>query len=221
MATIYDKKGNIIIEKTEFNSNELLDFCRKQKISLRDANFKEQNLVGLDFNSLDLIGADFTDAILQYCNFQSSIISNANFTTAVLKNAYMQDVIANETNFKNCSLQNIISISARFVNCDFSGADLRENNFLKTKILNPVFKNTLISNTIGDMKNICSLQVEKFFISFNSQDIAIGCKQESISWWKNVKNEELNDGREDYTQVWNAYKDILFKIIDIKKGVKI
>ncbi|MCV3473797.1 pentapeptide repeat-containing protein [Campylobacter sp. CNRCH_2014_2849] len=219
MATIYDKNGNIIIEKTEFSLSELLDFCRKQKISLKNANFKEQNLTGVDFNSLDLIGADFTNAILQYCDFQSSIISNAVFTNAVLKNAYMQDVIANETNFKNCSLQNIFSNSARFIDCDFSGADLRENNFLKTRITNPFFKNTLISNTIGDMENICSLQVEKFSISFNSQDIAIGCKQESISWWKNVKNEELNDGREDYTQVWNAYKDILFKIINIKYNI--
>ena len=88
---------------------------------------------------------------------------------------------------------------------DLSGADLRWADLSGANL----------SGAIGDLKQIKSLQIEKYTITYTSEVIQIGCKNYGIEEWRNFTDKQINNMDSGALEWWNKWKEVLFKIIEM------
>ncbi|EMB8186410.1 pentapeptide repeat-containing protein, partial [Campylobacter coli] len=112
----------------------------------------------------------------------------------------------------------ISSKNASFIDCDFSGASFNFCNFLRTEFENCIFENVDLRDCIGDMKNIFSVVVDTYVMTFTKTMMNLGCDTKTIKEWRNLSVDDLED--EEQKWLWNYYKDTIFEIIDKRLGVE-
>lgn len=170
-----------------------------QSVIIEDDTKSEKELVEYCLeNGVSLNEANLEDLNLRALNFNNAFIINANF-----KNAYLSE---------------ISSKNATFIDCDFSGADLSFCNFLRTEFENCIFDGVNIRNCIGDMKNIFSIAIDTYVMSFTKTMMNLGCNTKTIEEWRNLTTDNLED--EEQKWMWDYYKDVIFKLIDKRLGVE-
>ncbi|WP_348518069.1 pentapeptide repeat-containing protein [Campylobacter sp. CCS1377] len=218
---IQDISGKVIYENENIQSLEkLLIECAEKRISLQNADFRKQRFNAIIFENLDLKGADFSNSSFECCDFINCNLYEADFSNCILKFDIFKNNLCTKTIFDNIKLEMIdpLEFHNTFYQCSFKKADFNDCDFRYCSFEECDLNEVIICNVLGDMKQICSLQVDSFKIAFTKDIIAIGCKNESLDWWKKASDDLIKDERNNYSQTWNAYKDILFKIIDIKFG---
>ena len=67
--------------------------------------------------------------------------------------------------------------------------------------------------TIGNMKEIKSLQLDKYSIAYTADRLQIGCQNHSIEEWKGFDDDTIKDMAFDAMPWWQANKDFIFDVI--------
>ncbi|EHP1534088.1 pentapeptide repeat-containing protein, partial [Campylobacter coli] len=112
----------------------------------------------------------------------------------------------------------ISSKNASFIDCDFSGASFHFCNFLRTEFENCIFENVDLRDCIGDMKNIFSVVLDTYVMTFTKTMMNLGCDTKTIKEWRNTSVDNIED--EEQKWLWGYYKDTIFEIIDKRLGVE-
>ncbi|RTI85310.1 pentapeptide repeat-containing protein [Campylobacter jejuni] len=118
----------------------------------------------------------------------------------------------------NANLENINLSGLDFNNAFINGASFHFCNFLRTEFENCIFENVDLRDCIGDMKNIFSVVVDTYVMTFTKTMMNLGCDTKTIKEWRNVSVDDLED--EEQKWLWSYYKDTIFEIINKRLGVE-
>ncbi len=169
------------------------------KANLTGANLSEANLVEANLSEANLIEAN-----LHRANLYEAILSEANLSGADLRWA----------NFYRASLRWANFYRANLLEADLGEADLHRANLSGANLSGADLTEANLSGahlhcTIGNGKEIRSMQIEDYPIVYTSSQLAIGCKQYPIEEWKNPsflrgKNREL----------WDKHSPLIWTILE-------
>jgi hypothetical protein len=65
------------------------------------------------------------------------------------------------------------------------------------------------------MKELRTIQVDRYMIGFTRDTLQIGCKTYTIDEWRNFTDEEISKMDEGALDWWNKWKDWIFQAIDL------
>lgn len=131
--------------------------------------------------------------LVLYCILEGISLNNANLENLNLSSLDFDNVFINGASFKNAKLDDISSKNASFIACDFSGASFSFCNFLRTEFENCIFENVDLRDCIGDMKNIFSVAIDSYVMSFTKSMMNFGCESKTIKEWRNVSIDDIED----------------------------
>ena len=114
---------------------------------------------------------------------------------------YNQEGIKERANLSDANLSGVDLYcsdlsGANLYGANLYGADLRDAN--------------------GNLRHVKSLQTEKYYITYTSKIIQIGCQRHTIEEWKNFNDKKIleMDGKEALLW-WNKWKPIIMQIIEL------
>lgn len=70
-------------------------------------------------------------------------------------------------------------------------------------------------NLNGNLIHIKSLQTERYYITYTSKVIQIGCKRYTIDEWKNFEDEKIRHMDIGALEWWSKWKPIIMQIIEL------
>ncbi len=103
-----------------------------------------------------------------------------------------------DANLRNANLSGANLSGADLSDADLSDADLR--------------------NAVGNKKELRTMQIETYSISFTKDVLQIGCKRFTIQEWKNFNDEEISNMDRQALSFWNKWKDFIFQAIELSFG---
>ena len=94
------------------------------------------------------------------------------------------------------------------------GADLRGANLRGADL-----RGAYLGGAVGNMKEVFSMQLTGWRITFTKDVLCIGCQQHSISSWCNFSDSEIENMDSKALDLWKEWKDFIFLAIE-KTGVQ-
>lgn len=156
--------------------------------------------------------------LVKYCLENAISLNEANLDGLDLNHLNFDNVFINGASFKNTILSNISSKNASFIECDFTKSDFSFCNLLNTEFEECVLKEIILRDTVGDMKNIFSVVLDTYVMTFTKEIMNLGCDSKSIEDWRKTTTDDIEDDEQKW--LWDYYKELIFEIIDKRLGVK-
>ncbi len=125
-------------------------------------------------------------------------LRGANLIGADLRGADLSDAELSDANLSGANLRN----------ADLRGADLRGANLIGANLI----------GAVGNKKELRTMQIETYSISFTKDVLQIGCKRFTIQEWKNFNDEEISNMDRQALSFWNKWKDFIFQAIELSFG---
>jgi hypothetical protein len=147
---------------------------------------KKADLTGADLTGADLTGADLRWADLRWADLRWADLARANLTGADLARANLTEA-------------------------NLTGADLRWADLARADLTGAILDGAIIVNALGNGKEIKTINVYKFIISWKTDVVAIGCMNSTLEEWRNMPIEKIPE--EDRSD-WIKYKDIVFMLVE-------
>lgn len=108
--------------------------------------------------------------------------------------------------FKNNTEKEIANLfDANLRNADLRNADLRDANLRCADL----------RYAIGNLKQVKSLQLETWHITYTINTIAIGCQQHSIAEWRVFTDDDIKKMDSKAVEWWGKWKEIILKIVEM------
>ncbi len=135
-------------------------------------------------------GADLSGANLSYADLSDANLRDANLSYADLVRA----------NLVRANLSDANLIGANLIRADLSDANLIGANLIDVKLW----------SCVGNKKEIKSLQLEGYDITYTATHMQIGCENRSIEGWFNFDDKRIlqMEGK-TALNFWNKYKDCI------------
>ena len=155
---------------------------------------------------LESEGSKGSRANLRYPNLKYTDLRGANLRCADLRGADLRGVDLRSANLIHADLRS----------ADLSNADLRYTNFRCADLRGADLRGSIIKYSIGNSKEIKTIQNEDYDIIFTSETLAIGCQSHSIAEWKVFSSRDIleMDGKKALL-FWDDYKELIFKYIEL------
>ena len=74
-----------------------------------------------------------------------------------------------------------------------------------------------LKNVIGNGKEIKTLIIGTYHISYTSNQLAIGCEQHSHDIWRAFTDNEISNMDSDALDWWDLNKELIFTLLDREK----
>jgi len=162
--------------------------------NLRGANLRGANLRGANLRGADLRGANLSGADLSGADLSGADLSGANLRGANLNGADLRGANLNGANLNGANLR---------------GAYLNYTN-LKDAYLNY----TNLRYCIGNGKEIKSLQIGTYLISYTKDILNIGCQSYTLAEWKAFSDEEIKVMDDGALEWWKLNKHIIIELAE-------
>lgn len=178
------------------------------KADLHGANLSEADLYGACLRGANLSGANLSGANLNEADLHEANLSEANLRRVDLRRVDLRGVDLRGANLNEAYLNEADLRRADLRRADLSGADLSGADLRGAYLRGAYLRGAKISWSLGNMEEIRSAQLGAFPIAYTSIDLAIGCMQNPIEWWKTydpVKSRE---------EVWRQYSSLLWQILE-------
>jgi hypothetical protein len=144
------------------------------------------SLAGADLAEADLEGANLTNVSLLLADLEGADLTDANLMDADLMDA------------------------------DLTDADLTRANFTRADLTDAILTGVRLCRAFGNMREIKSLQLETYQITYTAQVLQIGCKQYPIADWWEFTDEQISkmDGQKALDW-WRKWKDHIRATIEL------
>ena len=112
-----------------------------------------------------------------------------------------------------------------FLRCDmketnFSSAVLLNSNFIDASLTNAIFTGANLEGVVGNTREIKSLQIVRFPITYTSTTVQIGCKQCTIENIDDEFNKIIESLGGKHSSTWDKYKQYLETLLQISPATK-
>ena len=134
---------------------------------------------------------------------------------AVSNGANLRDANLRDANLRYANLRDANLLGANLLGANLEDANLRDANLLGANLEDANLRDANLRDAKGNKKQVKSLQIEKYDISYTSEALQIGCENHKITdWWDfDDKRILVMDGR-DALKWWRKWKPILQQIIE-------
>ncbi len=165
------------------------------RADLRGVDLSEANLDGVDLCYADLCGVDLSDANLCGADLCRANLCGANLSKANLCGANL--------------------CGANLSDANLCGACLSEANLREANLDGVDLTNIKMWGTIGNNREIKSIQTGRYPVAYTSTVMQIGCKRHDISEWWAFDDARINRMDRHALEWWNKWKPILQQIIEV------
>jgi len=164
------------------------------------------NLSGANLYRADLSGANLSDANLYRAN-----PSGANLSDANLRGAYLYCANLSGANLSGASLSGANLRGANLSNANLRGASLSNANLSGAYLYCANLR-----NASGNMRQIKTISLETYHVTYTKDIIQIGCENHSIEEWRLFSDERIikMDGKRALS-FWRKHKDFIFSAIEL------
>jgi len=133
-------------------------------------------------------------AELRYANLRHANFQGADLRHAVLRHADLRHADLRSSNLRRADLSY----------ADLRYADLRHADLNYASL----------SGAVGNGIEVKSAHISRYTITWTNTDLAIGCQQHPIEWWKNAADDDIDSMADDTLDWWKKYKDLVFKLLE-------
>jgi hypothetical protein len=152
--------------------------------------------VRLDLRDFDLRGSDLNKSDLRFSDLSYSDLKFSDLSNSNLRGSNLKGSDLRGSNLSNSNLR-----FSDLSNSGLRGSDLRDSD---------------LSNSIGNGKQIKSLQIGDYNIVYTFDKLFIGCKGYLISDWQKSNIKLYSDD----LLLWNENKDFILEIIKRYPAIK-
>lgn len=145
-------------------------------------------------------GANLEGAILRVANIRSANLAGANLERANLEYAHLEETILLRADLEYANLEEAILVRANLEYANLAGANLERANLM---------------GAIGNMKNVKSMQIEKYSIAYTSSVLQINCQKHKINTWFEFSDDEIKAMDNGALEWWKKWKDVIKNIIEM------
>ena len=110
--------------------------------------------------------------------------------------------------------------SADLRSANLRSADLSSANLRFADLSSADLSSADLRSAFGEMEYVKSLQCEKYYISYTSTKLNIGCQSHSILEWQNFNNDTISKMDGGALEWWQKWKPILMQIIEISPALE-
>ena len=171
----------------------------KPNSNLYGANLKDANISGVSLRGANLYGANLKYADLRGANLRDTDLRGASLRDANLRGADIRGANLRGADLRGANLKDADLRGASLRDADIEGADI-------SRVMLPY---------IGNTKEICSMQLEKYHITFTKDILKIGCQQHAIDTWKEFSDDTIDSMDNGALEWWNKWKDFIFFAIEL------
>jgi len=197
--------AEIDCDKTEKNSVKLgmaVKWAVKNRASLAGAN---------------LSGANLDGANLSGCNLYMANLSGANLSGANLYKAKLDGASLSGANLSGCNLYKANLSGCNLYMASLSGANLYKANLYKAKLDGAKLDGCNLSGSNldgarGNNREIKSLHITKYDISYTDTYLQIGCERHKKTEWLEFDDNTISKMDGGALEWWNEWK---LKLIDL------
>jgi uncharacterized protein YjbI with pentapeptide repeats len=158
---------------------------------------------------------DITNKITGETILSVDSLSNADLSYANLWNADLNFSDLMGADLSNANLSNTNLMGTNLSYADLSNTNLMGTNLSYANLRNADLSNANLWNTIGNRREIKTIQTETYNINYTKNIIQIGCENHTIKDWFNFSDKEIieMDGKQALVW-WRKWKPILQEIIN-------
>ena len=185
------------------NGHDIKPFANLRGANLSSADLYGAYLSGADLRGANLRGANLRGANLYGANLCSAYLCDANLCGADLRGANLCGADLSGANLCGADLR-----GAYLYDANLSGADLYGANLLCT----------------GNMREIKTLQIEKWSIGYTHDKLQIGCQRHTIDKWRKwdtpaglVWINSMDSGAKEWA---NKLLPLVLQLIDVSPATK-
>ena len=169
------------------------------------ANLEGADLTRADLTGAILSGADLTRANLTDANLTRAILTRAILTGVDLSGANLTGAILSGADLTRANLTDANLTRANLTGADLTGVDLSGANLTDANL----------TNLLGNMRHIKSVQAEKYAITYTATILQIGCKRFTVDEWKNFDDDTISKMDSGAIEWWAKWKPIIIQIIEM------
>jgi len=167
----------VIFEDTSCSSlKELVKKAILRGVSLEGALLDSAHLTGICFNGISLKQARLQGANLNTCDLRYSDLRDVDMTGATLKSSLLCNSMLNDASMRGADLRGAYLDDTYLRGVDLFGANLQGVSLWRC---------------VGNMKEIKSLQVDKYHIAYTSQSLQIGSFRGNLDDWWGIDAQQL------------------------------
>jgi hypothetical protein len=187
---------------------------------LRNANFEGCSMTNSDFKSTDLTGASFAGSYCIGTDFSRTTLTNANFDGAYLVRANFRNAYSENADFTSANLTDSDLRCAEFIDADFTSANLTRALFCEANLTRTNLEGVHLCATIGNSREIRTIQTDPWTITYTDTDMAIGCKQRSIKEWMSFDRGQIAEMDFEAVRWWELWKPIITQSLATSGRIK-
>ena len=183
--------------------------------NLRGANLSGANLSGANLRGANLCCTDLSGANLRDANLCYTDLSDANLCDANLRYTDLSGANLCYTDLRGANLCYTDLSGANLRGANLSGANLRGANLRGANLCCTDLSGANLWNTVGNMVDLHSMQIEKYSICFGFGVMQIGCQRHDIDEWREFDDETISEMEQGALDWWKKWKDFIFMAIDM------
>ena len=181
-----------------------------KRANLRNADLRCANLRNVDLRGADLRNADLRCADLRGADLRNAVLRNATLRNADLRFADLRGADLRDANLQEADLRN-----ATLRDANLQGADLSYANLRDADLRGAVLRYIHLRATIGNMREVKSLQFEDHPITYTASDLQIGCERHPIKRWWAMDDSTIDDMDYGALDWWRKWKEPLRQMIEL------
>jgi len=105
--------------------------------------------------------------------------------------------------------------STKGESADLRGANLRGANLRGAVLRGANLSDADLRYCIGNLREIRSMQIDCYSISYTKDILSIGCQSHTLSKWITFNDEEIDSMATDALNFWKKWKEIIIKTIEL------
>lgn len=172
-------------------------------------------LIDVDLSSRNLSEVNLTNAVFIRCklslsNFTKSTLEGTLFSACDCKKSIFFKTNLNGAKFEYCIL--------KF--CSFNKASLENSSLIYSDLRGTSLKDVDLDTVnfrcvVGNSKEIKSLQIHNYQISYSKNILNIGCESHPIQDWIDFSDRQINRMDAHALTFWKQYKDIILTLVQL------
>ena len=103
-------------------------------------------------------------------------------------------------------------------NADLSNADLRYANLRGANLRGANLRGANLRYCVGNGKEIKSLQIGTYLISYTKDILNIGCQSHTLDEWKSFTDDEISEMDSDVLEWWKLNKYIVIELAERERN---
>ena len=106
-------------------------------------------------------------------------------------------------------------IGANLTDANLIGANLIGANLSDANLTDANLKGADLKGANGNLRHLKSIQMEKYYITYTSSNLQIGCQRHSIEEWQEFSDETISQMDNGALEWWAKWKPIIMQIIEM------